>query len=68
MFLLSSTLLLNIFGLVWEIDTPEHLGMAQTELVEARDYALTGGGSGCIIRGGRMIMSWGDQQQKYWLA
>ena len=48
MFLLSS-LLLNIFGLAWEIDTPEHLGMAQTKLEEARDYALTGGGSGEMI-------------------
>ena len=32
MFLLSSTLLLNIFGLAWEIDIPEHLGMTQKEL------------------------------------
>lgn len=64
MFLLSS-LLLNIFGLAWEIDTPEHLGMDQAKLEEARDYALTGGGSGCIIKGGKMVMSWGDQQQKY---
>ena len=64
MFLLSS-LLLNIFGLAWEIDTPEHLGMDQAKLEEARDYALTGGGSGCIIKGGKMVMAWGDQQQKY---
>jgi hypothetical protein len=64
MFLLSS-LLLNIFGLAWEIYMPEHLGMDQTMLEEARDYALTGGGSGCIIKNGKMVMAWGDQQQKY---
>jgi len=39
--------------------------MAQDKLEEARDYALTGGGSGCIIRDGKMVMAWGDQQQKY---
>ena len=49
MFLLSSTLLLSISAFAWEIDTPEHLGMAQTKLEEARDYALTGGGSGEMI-------------------
>ncbi len=65
MFLLSGIIGSGIFGFVWETETPEHLGMAQNKLEEARDYALTGGGSGCIIRGGKMVMTWGDQQQKY---
>jgi CubicO group peptidase (beta-lactamase class C family) len=39
--------------------------MNQTKLEEARDYVLTGGGSGCIIQDGKMVMAWGDQQQKY---
>jgi CubicO group peptidase (beta-lactamase class C family) len=34
-------------------------------LHKARDYALTGGGSGCVTRGGRLIMQWGDQKQRY---
>ena len=65
MFILSGIILSGIFGFVWEKDTPEHLDMDQNKLEEARDYALTGGGSGCIIRGGKMVMAWGDQQQKY---
>jgi CubicO group peptidase (beta-lactamase class C family) len=65
MFLLSGIIVSGIFGFVWETETPEHLGMDQDKLEEARDYALTGGGSGCIIRGGKMVMAWGDQQQKY---
>jgi CubicO group peptidase (beta-lactamase class C family) len=34
-------------------------------LRKARDYALTGGGSGCITRHGRLVMQWGDQKQRY---
>ena len=65
MFALLKVVKMDTSALVWDMDTPEHLGMNQRKLEEARDYALTGGGSGCIIRGGRMVMSWGDQQQKY---
>ena len=49
----------------WLTATPEDVGMDEDKLKQARDYALTGGGSGCIIRGGRMIMSWGDQNLRY---
>ena len=49
MFLLSSTLLLSMSAFAWEIDTPEHLGMDQSKLEEAKDHALTGGGSGEMI-------------------
>jgi CubicO group peptidase (beta-lactamase class C family) len=34
-------------------------------LAGARDYALTGDGSGCIIRRGKLVMQWGDQTQRY---
>ncbi len=32
---------------------------------EARDYALTGGGSGCIIHHGKQVLAWGDRKQLY---
>jgi CubicO group peptidase (beta-lactamase class C family) len=34
-------------------------------LAKARDYALTGGGSGCVIRHGRWVFSWGDSELRY---
>ncbi len=37
----------------------------ETGMDEARDYALTGGGSGCIIQHGKQILAWGDQKQLY---
>ncbi len=49
----------------WEDATPEQAGMAKSVLEQARDYALTGGGSGCIIRGGKRVMFWGDQSKRY---
>jgi len=49
----------------WETATPDQAGMNATKLKQARDYALTGGGSGCIIRGGRLVMFWGDQDTLY---
>lgn len=44
---------------------PEHVGMNQEKLEEAKEYALTGSGSGCILRSGRMVMAWGDQTRRY---
>jgi len=49
----------------WLWATPEEVGMDAAKLKQARDYALTGGGSGCIIRGGRMVMAWGNQTKGY---
>ncbi len=49
----------------WLTATPAEMGMDQTLLDQARTYALTGGGSGFITRGGRLVMSWGDTQQLY---
>ncbi len=39
--------------------------MNETELQNARDYALTGGGSGYITRHGRLVTSWGDPGRRY---
>lgn len=44
---------------------PKQFGMNEAKLGEAKQYAQIGGGSGCIIRGGRLVMAWGDQKQKY---
>lgn len=49
----------------WERAEPAELGMDSALLKRARDYALTGEGSGCVIRGGRQVMAWGDQAQRY---
>ena len=32
---------------------------------QARDYALTGGGSGFVVFEGRQVMSWGDLDRRY---
>ncbi|WP_395751911.1 serine hydrolase [Prosthecobacter sp.] len=52
-------------GAEWERATPAEAHLDEAKLSAARDYALTGGGSGCIIQGGRLVMSWGDFKQRY---
>lgn len=49
----------------WERAEPEQMGMGRALLEQARDYALTGEGSGCIVRGGRIVLEWGDQARRY---
>src|SRR5687768_12196157 len=49
----------------WASVTPAEAQMDAMRLEEARDYALTGGGSGCVIRGGKLVFSWGDLAQRY---
>ena len=49
----------------WETATPEHMGMNQAKLSEARTYATNAGGSGLITRSGKAVMSWGSQTQTY---
>ncbi|UCG47363.1 MAG: serine hydrolase [Phycisphaerales bacterium] len=49
----------------WRRATPREVGMDPTTLEKARDYALTGDGSGRIIRHGRLVMQWGDQRRRY---
>ena len=45
-------------GATWETATPAEMNMDAQLLAQARDYA---GGSGMITRGGKLVMSWGDQ-------
>ncbi|MCX8092296.1 MAG: serine hydrolase [Verrucomicrobiae bacterium] len=49
----------------WPTARPADVGLDETKLAEARDYALTGGGSGCVIRHGKLVFAWGDQKQLY---
>ncbi len=49
----------------WLTASPADVGMDEAVLKKARDYALTGGGSGCIVRSGRLVMRWGDQKRRY---
>ncbi len=49
----------------WETAAPAEAGMDEMLLRKARDYALTGEGSGLVIRHGNVVMRWGDQQQTY---
>ena len=44
----------------WPTATPEEMGMNGSLLAQARAYALLGGGSGYITRGGKLVMSWGS--------
>jgi CubicO group peptidase (beta-lactamase class C family) len=49
----------------WEQARPADVGMDEVLLEQARDYALTGGGSGFITRHGKLVMSWGDVRRRY---
>lgn len=49
----------------WSYAQPEQVVMDSAILRQARDYALTGDGSGCITRHGKLVMQWGDQKQQY---
>ncbi len=49
----------------WPRATPEELGIDRAKLEQARDYALTGGGSGLIVVGGKVVLTWGDLRQTY---
>lgn len=62
---LSAAESLGFPGEHWSEATPAEVGLDAAKLNEARDYALTGGGSGRIIRHGKLVFSWGDQAQRY---
>ncbi len=49
----------------WPTATPQEMGLDQTLLEQARDYALTGGGSGFITYQGYLVMSWGSSSTLY---
>jgi CubicO group peptidase (beta-lactamase class C family) len=52
-------------GEKWPTTTPAEAGLDAAKLAAARDYALTGGGSGCIIHRGQLVLRWGDPAQLY---
>ncbi len=52
-------------GAEWPTARSVDVGLAEARLQQARDYALTGGGSGVIIRHGKLVLAWGDQAQLY---
>ena len=52
-------------GKAWSTASPSDLGLDEAALNRARDYALTGGGSGCVIFRGKLVMTWGDQASLY---
>lgn len=52
-------------GKTWRIVAPELLGLESEELESAKRYALSQGGSGMIIRYGKVAMQWGDQERRY---
>mgnify|MGYP003574931116 CR=1 FL=1 len=52
-------------GNEWETLAPAEARMDAARLEAARDYALTGEGSGYITRGGKLVMQWGDTRKLY---
>ena len=48
----------------WSRATPAEAGMDESKLAAARDYALTRGGAGLIVRHGRLVMAWGDPAKR----
>jgi CubicO group peptidase (beta-lactamase class C family) len=49
----------------WETAEPAAVGLDRDGLERARDYALTGNGSGMIVRTGRLVLLWGDPERRY---
>lgn len=52
-------------GRQWQTRPPEAVGMDAGLLAKAREAALTGGGSGMVVRHGYAVLRWGDQRQTY---
>ena len=49
----------------WGTATPADAGLDPARLDAARDYALTGGGAGVVVVGGRVVASWGDTRERF---
>jgi CubicO group peptidase (beta-lactamase class C family) len=49
----------------WRLEYPGRVGMDLERLEEARSSALRGGGSGIVMRAGKVVMSWGSQTRRY---
>lgn len=60
-------------GTGWEIATPASVNMTEAKLDEARDYSLNasinnsgpGSEAGYVIRGGKLVYSWGNVATRY---
>ncbi len=57
-------------GVVWPVPdwqqvSPSQVGLDPVQLRASQAYALRGGGSGYIIRGGKLVLAWGDARQRY---
>ena len=52
-------------GATWETVSPAQAGLNNEQLIAAREYALSGGGSGFITRNGKLVLSWGDAAKLY---
>lgn len=44
---------------------PMAASLDEVKLIQARDYALSGSGAGCIFYRGRQVLAWGDQKQHW---
>jgi CubicO group peptidase (beta-lactamase class C family) len=64
-FAIASTFAEEFPGAEWSEATPASVDLDAAKLAEARDYALTGGGAGCIIRHGKRVMAWGDARERF---
>ncbi len=49
----------------WPSAAPQEMGLDPAMLEQAKAYALSGGGSGCVVRLGRRVIAWGDQRKLY---
>jgi CubicO group peptidase (beta-lactamase class C family) len=49
----------------WPSATPADVKLNAVKLEQAKDYALSAGGSGMIVRHGKAVLRWGDQRQRY---
>jgi CubicO group peptidase (beta-lactamase class C family) len=52
-------------GATWPTARPADVNLNEARLQAARDYALTGGGSGVVIRHDKLVLSWGDTAKLY---
>ncbi len=49
----------------WPSADPSDTGLDAAKLDDAKDYALSAGGSGMIVRHGKVLLRWGDQNERY---
>lgn len=52
-------------GREWAAVDPAKVGLDETLLIKARDYAASAGGSGLIVFRGMVVVRWGDQEKLY---